>query len=138
MNLNNNIIEWLLLCPAIRDVFFAFSRAEVDGTTIVPIASDEWLTHYLDGTGEKLYTMALIQYRELSDVPNSAENAEIQYDIEKIMNWIEEQNEKENFPDFGGDCIEEISVLENMPEISGIDSTRAKYIFSVQIKYYKE
>lgn len=138
MNLNNSIINWLLLCPAIENVFFAFSQSDIDGTSVVPISSDEWLTRYLDGTGEKLYTMSLIQYKDLSNTPNSSTNAETQHSIEGIMDWINEQNKIKNFPDFGSNRIEEITVLENVPELSEIDNNRAKYIFSVQIKYYKE
>ncbi len=138
-DINAKVMEWLTACPYINDIFFAFSRNDFDGTAIVPVASDEWLERYTDGTGTKLYTLSLIQYRELSDIPNSPLYLDTKYDIKKIIYWVEEQDLDANYPDIGaGRTVDEITVPQNLPDIAGVDGVQAKYMFSIQIKYFTE
>lgn len=136
MNLLNKskiVMDWLMQCPEIKDLFFGFSQAESGNNEIVPIPNENWIKKYIDGSGVKSYELAFIAYQTFSDVPNSDENTEIQFDLEKIMNWVEEQNENENFP--GLPNVEEVKCLENMPNLSGVNEQCAKYMFTIQIIY---
>lgn len=136
MNLLNKskiVMDWLMQCPEIKDLYFAFSQAESGNNEILPIADENWIKKYIDDSGMKSYELAFIAYQTFSDVPNSDENAEIQFDLEKIMNWVEEQNEAENFPDLPN--VEEVKCMENMPNLSGVNEQCAKYMFTIQIIY---
>lgn len=136
MNLQNKskiVMDWLMQCPQIRDLFFGFTQAESGNRMFVPIPDERCIKEFLDESAVKSYELALIAYQTFSDVPNSDENTEIQFDLEKIMNWVEEQNEAENFPDLPN--VEEVKCLENMPNLSGVDEQCAKYMFTIQIIY---
>lgn len=135
---NTAIMNWLYGCNELQDIFYLVGKAENGGTTIVPNSSEEWTKQFSDGTGEKELTFTLVMYKPVSSEPNSNENARTQYDVEKAMEWIREQNEVENFPQFAdNEAIFEIEVLENQPNMAGQDKDTAKFMFAVKINYYK-
>lgn len=133
VNKSQIVMEWLMGCSEIKDLFFGFSKAENGKAMIIPTPDENWVTQYIDGSGEKVYELVFIAYQNFSDVPNSLENTNIQYDLEKIMNWVEEQNDKGNFPAI--ENVQEVRCLENMPNLSGVSEQCAKYMFTIQIKY---
>ncbi len=54
------------------------------------------------------------------------------------MDWLDEQNEKKNYPDFGKSCeVEKIEVLQNMPNFAGInpETGLARYMVQGRILY---
>ena len=60
--------------------------------------------------------------------------------VQDIVDWIAEQNELRNYPDFGEKCrIEDMTVLTDNPNLNGIDTNTspalAKYSMSIQIQY---
>ena len=68
------------------------------------------------------------------------ENLSDMSDIQKLIEWIAEQNELRNFPDFGEDCIiDSISTTTEEPKFEGIDEQisppLAVYSTSIQIRY---
>ena len=54
--------------------------------------------------------------------------------------WLEEQKENKNFPDFGEKCSEyDIIILQNMANIGTIsEDGLAKYMLGVRIDYKEE
>lgn len=135
---NTAILNWLYGCDELQDIFYLVGKSENGGTTIVPNSSEEWTKEFNDGTGEKELTFTLILHKAISTEPNTDENAKTQFDVEKIMEWIREQNEVENYPQFADDeTIFEIEVLENLPNMAGQDEQTAKFMFAVKINYYK-
>ena len=61
-------------------------------------------------------------------------------DIQGIIDWITEQNDAQNYPDFGDKCsIEEMRVLTDNPNLDGIDTSTkpslARYSMSIRIDY---
>ena len=65
-------------------------------------------------------------------------NALQMFDVDKFMFWIDEQNEKKNFPNFGNTKIISIENLQNQPNFAGVNEAGnvAKYMFQVRVKYY--
>ena len=60
--------------------------------------------------------------------------------VQSLIDWIEEQNNNRNFPNFGEDClVEEIRTTTSNARLDQIDATQsnplAKYSFTVQIDY---
>ena len=52
--------------------------------------------------------------------------------------WIEGQNQQKIYPDFGNNCrIEKIEVLQNMPNLAGINAKAglAKYMIQGRVVY---
>lgn len=132
-------MDWLMTCPEVNNFSFSFSNADSSNTVVIPMVKDILLMEYTDGSELKLYDFALVLLRSISDSANSEENTGIQYDIEKIMLWVEEQDEMENYPDIGeGNIVYEVCCVENVPDMAEIDEQYVKYMFSIQIKYLKQ
>lgn len=142
---NSSIIEYLLECPyfAGSSLFFNFAE-EDDGTNQFIKIADDTNVSYVDGSKLKTYTFNIISYKSVShsaiipefDDENMSELAEVQ----AIINWINEQDENHNYPNFGeGYHVDSIKCLTNDPNLFGLDTESdpplAKYSIVIQIEY---
>ena len=149
MDKNQAVIDYLLTCPSIANnpVFFNAIQAEDNTKEIVTIANDRNAQRpYIDGTVEKQYTFTIMDFRSMSYLPivigtgYSNENVEDMLDVQGVIDWIEEQNDNRNFPNFGTDClIDSIRTGSENPNLNGLDTNSspalAKYSISVIINY---
>lgn len=149
MDKEKAIIEFLLNCQQIQDnpLYFNFLNARDDNKQLMTTANDKTMDRsYVDGSVLKRYTFTLIDYRTVAyqavvkqeGYPN--ENLEEYIDIQSILDWISEQADEKNYPDFGeGYIIEDMRTLTNQPNLNGVDSNvspaLAKYSISIQIDY---
>ena len=149
MDKNQAVIDYLLTCPSIANnpVFFNAIQAEDNTKEIVTIANDRNTQKpYIDGTVEKQYTFTIMDFRSMSYLPivigtgYSNENIEDMLDVQGVIDWIEEQNDNRNFPNFGTDCmVDSIRTGSENPNLNGLDTNSspalAKYSISVVINY---
>lgn len=145
----NAIIEYLFTCPEVANhpLFFNFAQAEDGNKQLVTIADDKDLNKtFIDGSELKRYTFTIIDYRSVvyqalvNDVRYPNENVDEFIDVQSIIDWITEQNDELNFPDFGTDCeIQEITALTEMPSLNGVDTSKspalAKYSITIRVEY---
>lgn len=141
MTKSEAVFQWLLNCPEIKDLYFAFGEQSKDNTILVPETAytDEWAdgSPWISGCGEKEYTFRLVRFMAVSDVPQSEVNITSAAVLERIAQWIDEQNNIRSYPDFPDNCtINEIKVLP-FPNggLAGRDEKTAKYMFAVKINY---
>jgi len=143
------VIDYLINCPNILNspLYFNFINAQDDSNQFLTKSNDKYTnTHYIDGSVGKLYTFTIMTFKsvnsiavvKLPDYPN--ENMSDLTDIQGLIDWINEQDELRNFPDFGEDCIvESIITTSNEPKFKGIDEQvtppLAVYETSIQITY---
>ena len=146
---NQAVIDFLLACPAIRDnpLFFNFLEAQDDNKQIITQATDNALNEkYIDGTVKRRYMFTIIDFRSIaySPVPKvpdiTSQNVESLLDVQGILDWVTEQAELENYPDFGENCIiDEMVTTSDTPNLDGLDTSvspvLAKYSISIQIDY---
>lgn len=146
---NQAIIDYLCTCPSIRNnhIFFNFIQAQDDNKQIVTLANDITVQKpYIDGSVLKQYTFTIIDYKSITyqaivkQVGYTNENVEEMLDVQEILDWITDQNEAHNFPDFGSDCeIDEIIALTENPRLNGVDTSvspaLAKYSISIRVTY---
>lgn len=60
---------------------------------------------------------------------------------QEFMDWIEEQNRKKNYPDFGKQCqIKKIENLQNMPNLATVDwkNALAQYQIPCRVVYFEK
>ena len=60
---------------------------------------------------------------------------------QNFMDWIEEQNRKRNFPDFGVKCqVKKIENLQNMPNLATVDweNMTAQYMIQCRVLYFEK
>lgn len=149
MDKNQAIIDFLMTCPVIQNnpLFFNFLNAKDDNKQLVVTGNEKSVDKpYIDGSVEKRYTFTLIDYKSIAyqAVVNSPllvnENVQEAFEVQAIIDWISEQNELRNFPNFGDNCIiEGMRTLTDNPNLNGVDTSLtpalAKYSMSIQIDY---
>ena len=143
------VIDYLNDCPQISSnpLFFNFSQAKDNNKQLVVVPVDRIINKpYIDGSVLKRYTFTIYDYRSITyqalvNVPGyQNENVEELMDVQGIIEWIDEQNDSQNFPNFGTDCIiDSINVSTNVPSLNGVDTSLtpslAKYAITIMVDY---
>lgn len=146
---NQAVIDFLLTCPQIQSspLFFNFTKADSESKQIVTEGNDTMLNRtYLNGDILKRYTFTIIDYRSVAyqalvNIQGyTHENVEEMLDCQGIIDWVNEQENIRNYPNFGETCeIEEIKALTLNPSLNGVQSSGslnlAKYSIAIQIDY---
>ncbi len=146
---NQAVIDYIIKCPTIKNspLYFNFINAEDDTNQFVTQTQERYASRqYIDGGVLKIYSFTIILYKSTADIavvkmegyPN--ENVSDMSDIQALIDWIREQNELHNYPDFGEDCIvDEISTTTENPSFDGIDDEvsppLAIYSITIEIQY---
>lgn len=146
---NQAFIEYILQCPTIQDspLYFNFINAEDANNQIITQSNEKYLnTGYIDGSILKLYTFTIITYKSVADIAvvnlpgYQNENVSDMSDIQALMDWINAQEDLQNYPDFGEDCImDSIQTTADTPSFDGIDDEvsppLAVYSMTIEIRY---
>ena len=147
---NERIIEYLRNCPTISQnpLFFNFAQKEDNNQLYATYASSTDVEKkFIDGSKECVYKFSIVFYKSASYNPviegMSDENMEEFIDIQSVVDWIEEQNDNNVFPDFGEDCvIDSIETLTNIPatarnvDVEGdMQPALAQYSLGFRIRY---
>lgn len=149
INKNQAVIDYIITCPTILNspLYFNFINAKDDTNQFFTESTDVYTNKpFIDGSVEKLYTFTIITYKSATDIAvvkqsgYENENLSDMSDVQNLIEWINEQNEARNFPDFGEDCIiDSINTTTEAPKFEGIDEKvsppLAIYSTSIQIKY---
>ena len=132
---NKAVINYLLQCSDIANspLYFNLIDAKDNTIQIITRAEDKYTSRpFVDGTVQKQFTFTLLTFRSISDLeivkpigteefPN--ENVEELNAVQALIDWVQEQNDLKNFPDFGEECmIESIDTTTDNPIFDGIDS----------------
>lgn len=149
MDKEKAVIDFLLGCDQIRDnpLFFNFLNAKDNNKQFMTVANDKVVNQsFIDGSVMKRFTFTIIDYRTVAyqavvkqaGYPN--ENLEEYLDIQSMLDWVDQQADIHNYPNFGTDCIvEDMRTLTDQPSLNGVDSNTspalAKYSISIQIDY---
>ena len=146
---NQAIIDFLLTCPQIvaNPLYFNFLKAKDNDKQIVTQSNEKSLnSSYVDGSVTKRYTFSIIDYRSVVYEPlpkmegYTSENVEELLDVQGILDWVDEQNEARNYPNFGTGCdIDSMRCTSENPNLNGVDTNitpaLAKYSITIQIDY---
>ena len=145
MDKNQIMVEFIQQCPTLQNdpLFFNFAEGE-DGNNHFITEKDSIQKRYIDGGIQKQYTFSIAKYFNISHnavvETDSDENIENMAKVQEILDWIDEQSEIHNFPDFGPDCIvDSMTTLTSDPDIDGIDTSVnppiARYSVGVKVEY---
>jgi len=146
---NQAVIDYLLTCTDIQEnpLFFNFLTAQDKSQQIITTANDKALNQsYIDGSVLKRYTFSIIIFHTVSNqaLPTvtgySSENVQDIATVQAVMDWVNEQEDARNYPNFGTDCqIEGIRTSSENPNLNGVDTSvnpaLAKYSMSIEIDY---
>lgn len=149
MDKTQAIIEYLLTCPKVANspLYFNFVNAADEDKQFLTVANDSTLDKiYIDGSVLKRFTFTIIDYRSVAYQEMARynivanESVEEYLDVQALIDWINDQEDIHNYPDFGTDCIvERIGTSTSNPNLNGVDTQAnpalAKYSISIQIDY---
>lgn len=146
---NQAVVDYLITCPTIQNspLYFNFINAKNDTNQFLTSSSDMYTnTKYIDGSVGKLYRFSILTFKSAADiaVPKiegyENENMADMAAIQNLIDWIKEQEELKNYPNFGENCeIDEILTTSDSPSFDGIDEQvsppLAVYRVTIQISY---
>lgn len=151
MNVDKNkaVVDFLITCPQIYNspLYFNFINASDSTKQIMTIANDYYTSKpYVDGSVSKLYSFTLVEFKSVSDMPivklsgYDSENIEDISEVQKLIDWIAEQEELHNYPNFGEDCIiERMRSTKDTPNLEGVNTDvtppLAMYSVTIEIEY---
>lgn len=138
-NKHDALMDWLFRNESIRRLYFNFSDTQNGNVVVATNSGNYVIKRFVDGSSVRAYDFALIQYKPLNTVDvNSNENAEVMFDAEQLMDWIDEQEKNRMYPHFDGCVVMKVENLQNMPSVAGMNDTEAKYLFSCRITYLQQ
>ena len=135
-NKNKAVWDWIKTYNGVDKLFFNFGEIGDNSSTIVPVPSDAVIKTDICGNKVRNYIFGVSVYKTLdSIIPFGVDNLNAFGEVGEFMQWVDEQNRKANFPDFGEMCvIDEVKCIENNPTTSKAGEI-AKYFFQVKITY---
>ena len=116
---------------------FNFSPESPDSISLVTNYSDRVKKEYITGEMEKEYGFTIIIVKQYSSEQDDL-NLEAMNFAQAFMDWLEEQNRKKEFPDFGESCtVMKMENMQNMPNLSGVNYKEglARYMMQAKIIY---
>lgn len=145
---NQAVVDFLMTYEDIQTIplFFNFINAKDNNIQFLTSSNDKDLNkQFIDGSVLRRYEFSLLITKSITDMAMvngvlTNENVEDIADIQKVMDWINEQNDLQNFPNFGDKCVvEEMHTLSDNPSLDGINTevspALAMYSMAIRIDY---
>lgn len=146
---NKATIKFLLDCPVIKDnpLFFNFGNVRNNDCQYQTISNDTAMDKtFIDGSKSSRFLFTLVTFRSISDneivkdttVDN--ENIEDLFELQDIIDWVNEQGDDENYPNFGTKIeIQDMETTTDTPQFEGVNSSAspalAMYSMTIRIDY---
>lgn len=149
-NKDKVMLEYLLSCPAIneRSLFFNFAEGKDETNHFVTQATDiNRQKPFVDGSIAKVYSFSIVTYKSLGtqavDKENvgSDENLDELAEVQSLIDWITEQRDNSNYPDFGESInIDDMYCTTDKPVLLGVfqdtlGTPTARYSMTIMVEY---
>lgn len=144
------MLDYLFTCPSVSSnpMFFNFGEVRENSNQFITTSNSERLgTEYIDGSVTKYYVFTLLTFKTISynavvrTTGNySDENLLEMTEFQSVIDWVNEQEDSHNYPNFGDDCIvDSIRCLTANPVLSDVDVSQepaiATYSITIQVEY---
>ena len=131
---------------ATSPIFVNLINATDNDVQILTSSNEKYLNKpFVDGSVKKQYTFSIVVTKTITNLALLkddivGENIDDLAEMQAFMDWVNEQGENQNYPDFGEDCvIEEMHTTAENPSIDGINSEisppLALYSMEIRIDY---
>lgn len=149
MDKNQALIDYILTCEPIYNspLYFNFADVKNGVNQFLTLSNDKNINQpYIDGSVKKMFSFTIISYLTISNNPIvkvqgiNNENISDMNIVQKLIDWIADQERLKNYPNFGEKClVEKISTTTDNPRLDQIDATQsnplARYSFTIQVEY---
>ncbi len=116
---------------------FNFSPESDDSFALVTNYAGKVIKEYINGDKEKTYGFAIVIVKSYSTDGDDL-NLQCMNFVQQFMEWLESQEREKKYPVFPENCkIEKMEVLQNMPNLAGVNAEEgwARYMVQCQITY---
>ena len=139
MSKHSALKEWVSGFLTDNYLYFESADAYPNVRVLVPNYGDYLRKTDICGFKYKSYSFVFIGYEHI-DTGTSDINISNMELMDTFYEWIEEQKENKNFPNFGENCSEyDIIPLQNMANLATVsEDGLAKYMLGVRIDYKEE
>lgn len=139
VNIYDKISEWLSQCPYMGSyVYFNVIPLETDTSSVNTNSSSMNMTEYIDGSKE-VHLMFNINLIKSYDGDGTSDlNLDAILSFDKIIEFVEEKNNEQDFPDLGESyVVSEIASSYKAPEVYITEDNRdiARYEGQFYIEY---
>ena len=145
MDKNKAVVEFLTTYEGIATspIFLNFINAQNNDIQILTKENEVMLNRkFIDGSVMKQYTFSIVVTKSITSLAMVkegviSENIDDLADMQAFMDWVNEQGENQNYPNFGESCvIEEMHTTAENPSIDGITSepSPALALYSMEIR----
>lgn len=138
MSVHDNVKSYF--DPKVRELagelLFNFSPDQ-ESIAMITDYADRVINRFVTGRKRKAYGISFIIVRQYSADTDDVNLEAINF-AQAFMDWIDDQNQSQNFPDMGDNCtVEQIDVLQNMPNLAGVNAEEglARYMIQCRILY---
>ena len=135
------VMDFINTCPLVGyDLYFNFTdESNLDAnTTLSTVPYGTLVKRYVDGSCLMKMQFEIRQIKPMSCRSNTTQNTEQIQIVQDFLDWINEQGEKRNFPDFGEGCeIQSMGTPKGVrfPSMAGSNDKSALYAFPFEILY---
>lgn len=146
---NKAVLKFLSDCPIIKDnpLYFNFADAEDNNSQYLTSSTDVSMNKtFVDGSMLRVFTFTLVTFKSIS---NNAiikedtvinENVDDMFELQEIIDWVNEQGEEHNYPDFGDRIlVDSMQTSTDTPYFEGVDTgvspALAMYSIAIRIDY---
>lgn len=119
---------------------FNVSHGEEGNISFLTNYSDKLRKKYIRVGAEKEYGFTVLITRTFSEETDDL-NLDAMNFSQGFMDWIDEQDKKKIFPDFGEKCqVKKIENLQNMPNLASVDweNMIAQYMLQCRVIYFEK
>ncbi len=137
VNKEKALHEWANTNPFFNNqLLFDFLDGHEGSCAISPVYQDAVLKTYIGGTKIRQYTFSLQIMLTVSDSTDNT-NVENMFTLRQWQDWITEQEENKNYPDFGANCSDyRLENLNSTPFLAlRYENNIAKYQFFARLSY---
>lgn len=111
-----------------------------DNTAVLTSGHGKVVTHYVDGTDLISLAFEIRQIKPHSKDSNVYANTDAMQEVQRFMDWINQQGKAKSFPDFGSNCrVQSMATPKTAKTPSLIGLTEAEdaaiYAFPIEILY---
>ena len=95
---------------------------------------------YIRVGAEKEYGFTIVITKPFSDGTDDLNLGAMNF-AQEFMDWIDEQDRKKSYPDFGDKCqVKKIENLQNMPNLATVDweNMLAQYMLQCRVIYFEK
>lgn len=123
-----------------RLLHFNVSPGEEGNISFLTNYSDKIKKKYIRCGADKEYGFTVVITRTFSEETDDL-NLDAMNFAQGFMDWIDEQDKKRNYPDFGEMCqVKRIENLQNMPNLASVDwdNMIAQYMLQCRVLYFEK